>query len=118
MSIDEEAHGVQLLAKDSLLSQKVYYQTFNTKSRDGETKLTARLQANDFDKTFLNSDLTVHFVSDVKIKPETLTIFNHPSNVVSLSLAKGSGFYHAEIETIKTLINEQMQQQVRISFKM
>ena len=113
MSIDEEAHGVQLLVKDTIISQKVYYQIFNTKSRDGETKVTARLQANDLEKKFLSSDLTVHFVSDVKIKPEKLTIFNHPSNVVSLSLAKGSGYYHAEIETIKTLISEQMQQQVR-----
>ena len=33
-------------------------------------------------------------------------MFNHPSNVVSLSLLNGSGYYHAEIETIKILMHE------------
>jgi hypothetical protein len=55
----------------------------------------------------------VHFVSDAKIQPDQLTIFNHPSNVISLGIQRGSGYYHAEIETIKahSVISDDSQQQ-------
>lgn len=49
---------------------------------------------------YLTSNLGIHFVSDVRIQPDSLTIFNHPSNVISLALSNGSGHFHAEIETI------------------
>lgn len=49
---------------------------------------------------YLTSTLNIHFVSDVRIEPNTLTIFNHPSNIIPLGLSLGSGHYHAEIETV------------------
>lgn len=88
LSVDEALNGVQLMNKDTLNSRRVYYQVFSTKSLKGDTKLNARLQnraGKGADDSHLNTDLSIHFVSDVKVTPETLTVFNHPSNVVSLS---------------------------------
>jgi hypothetical protein len=55
--------------------------------------------------------LNVHFVSDAKLQPDQLTIFNHPSNVVSLGIQRGSGYYHAEIETVRAVQQQQAAQQ-------
>ena len=38
--------------------------------------------------------------------PDTLTVFNHPSNVVSLGLSHGSGHFHAEVETLRAAAGE------------
>lgn len=113
LSVDESLHGVQLMNKETLNSRRVYYQAFSTKSVKGDTKLSARLQNPARKGTHdnqLSTVLSVHFVSDVKVTPETLTVFNHPSNVVSLSLLAGSGYYHAEVETIKSLNSEGIEQ--------
>lgn len=113
LSVDESLHGVQLMNKDTLNSRRVYYQVFNTKSLKGDAKLNARLQSRaerGADDSHLTTDLKIHFVSDVKVTPETLTVFNHPSNVVSLSLLAGSGYYHAEVETIRSLNSEGIEQ--------
>lgn len=85
-----------IVADDSIVTSNIlYYQTFTSRSHlGGSTKLTAQLASR------LTSTLTVNFVSDVKVKPESLTVFNHPSNVISLALLDGSGYYQAEIETI------------------
>jgi len=79
------------------LSQRIYYQTFNTQSKFGKSKILVKLDNR------LQNELFINFVSDVKITPDSLTIFNHPSNVVTLNLLDGSGYYHAEIETIHTI---------------
>ena len=90
----------------------IHFKVFNTKSKLGDSKLTAKLfldttsssgedESAGTIKNNLIKTLNVHFVSDAKLQPDTLTIFNHPSNVISLSILRGSGYYHAEIETIK-----------------
>lgn len=117
LSIDEAANGLELMTKEKMNSQRVYFQEFITnskvigKSKTGSSKITARLKVNEAYNNYLTTDLIVNFVSDVRISPETLTIFNHPSNIVPLSLSNGSGYFHAEIETIKTLLNEDSQNQ-------
>ena len=80
-------------------SQRVYYQQFDTKSKFGKTKLKVDLHIDHDRQKYLQNDLLINLVSDVSIEPEALTIFNHPSNVVTLNLLNGSGYYHAEIET-------------------
>lgn len=113
LSVDDALNGVQLMNKDTLNSRRVYYQVFSTKSLKGDTKLNARLQnraGKGADDSHLTTELSIHFVSDVKVTPETLTVFNHPSNVVSLSLLAGSGYYHAEVETIRSLNSEGIEQ--------
>ncbi len=48
----------------------------------------------------LASTLHVRYVTGVHCEPDQLTIFNHPSNVVTLRLADGSDHYQAYIETL------------------
>jgi nuclear pore complex protein Nup210 len=83
-----------------LNTNRLFYQIFDTKAKYGDTKLKAILHLNKH--TTLNSLINIKLVSDVKIQPEILTIFNHPSNVVPLSLSHGSGHFNAEIETVKS----------------
>src|SRR5690606_25693288 len=81
-----------------------FYQEFTTKGKLGDCKLTAKLylnNKNDANTNYLTKILNIHLVSDAKVQPDQLTIFNHPSNVISLSVLRGSGYYHAEIETIR-----------------
>jgi len=59
----------------------------------------------------LESELTINFVSDVSIQPDVLKIFNHPSNMATLNLLDGSGYYHAEIETIRVQLSEDQSKQ-------
>lgn len=94
---------------DELNTHLAFFQAFNTRSKLGDCKITAKLALNTHktsetdDSDHLSRTLNVHFVSDAKIQPDQLTIFNHPSNVISLSISRGSGYYHAEIETIKAI---------------
>ncbi len=108
MGFDEAGKGVWLSRSAEVAdSQKVYFQAFETKGKFGEGKVGVRLSG-------LASELNVQFVEDVRVSPETLTVFNHPSNVVSLSLSNGSGYYHAEIETIRMALSEQRDQQEQV----
>ena len=85
---------------DILNTNRLFYQIFDTKGKHGDTKLNAILHLNKESK--LSCLINIKLVSEVKIQPEVLTIFNHPSNVVPLSLMHGSGHFNAEIEQIKT----------------
>lgn len=106
--------------EDVVNSYNFFYQTFSTKSKLGETKVEARLYLDDkYDaENYLASSLTVRLVSDVKIEPETLVLFNHPSNVQTLSLKSGSGYFHAEIDSTDSnvlKINQISENSVQIS---
>jgi len=104
MSVDEIEKGIVLSrGAEATESQKVYYQVFETKAKFGDAKLSVRMNK-------LTSELNVQFVDDVRVSPEALTVFNHPSNVVSLVLANGSGYYHSEIETIRSALIDHQQQ--------
>ena len=107
LSVDEVEGGVQLSLADSFNSNKVYYQTFHTKAKTGETKLSVKLKAG---QQQLAAEMNVQLVEDVRIRPDTLTVFNHPSNVVALNLSNGSGHFHAEIETIRSQADNEPEQ--------
>ena len=114
LSALEDRTGLAILAdtatnaayNEKLHRNRVYYQIFAISSklvRNGQngndSKLTAKLFATK--NTFLSKSLSVHFVSEVRVQPDSLTVFNHPSNVVTLALLNGSSHYQAEIETIR-----------------
>ena len=82
----------------------------NVNGHGNETKLTAKLflDGSESSPNFLSKSQTISFVSSARIQPDSLTIFNHPSNVITLTLAAGSGHFQAEIEAIKS---DQQQQQ-------
>ncbi len=78
----------------------VYYQPFNTKFKLGDTKLSGKLFLGPSnDGKFLSQTLNIHFVSDARLEPAQLTVFNHPSNVINLGIVRGSGYFHAELDS-------------------
>ena len=94
-------------SNEKLNRNRLFYQIFKIDSKlvnkhghGNDSKLTAKLYwMADDKKIFLSKSLSIHFVSDVRVQPDSLTVFNHPSNVVTLALSQGSGLYQAEIET-------------------
>ena len=95
-----------LLQNDEIVNFKtsqLYFQTFDTKFKTGHTKISLKLYLNKSNE-FLANYLNAHLVSTVQINPTELTIFNHPSNRIALSLLKGSEHYHAELESAKNLL--------------
>jgi hypothetical protein len=109
VSAAKDRHGLLLLAADSEVSprNRVFFQAFKINKRgvhaNASLKLTAKMHLNEKqDKlNILSKSLLVKFVSLVQIEPESLTVFNHPSNVVTLALSQGSGHFQAEIETVQ-----------------
>ena len=114
LSALEDRTGLTMLAEAGNPFQKqnrdrFFYQVFavhskSIKKHENNLKLTGKLylDANDSTKSFfLSKTLTVNFVSLAKIYPDSMTIFNHPSNIITLALSNGSGHFQAEIETVK-----------------
>ena len=114
LSALEDRTGLTMLAETGNSFQKqsrdrFFYQVFavhskSIKKHENHLKLTGKLylDANDNKKSvFLSKTLTVNFVSLAKIYPDSMTIFNHPSNIITLALSNGSGHFQAEIETVK-----------------
>ena len=114
LSALEDRTGLTMLAETGNSFQKqsrdrFFYQVFavhskSIKKHENHLKLTGKLylDANDYKKSlFLSKTLTVNFVSLAKIYPDSMTIFNHPSNIITLALSNGSGHFQAEIETVK-----------------
>jgi hypothetical protein len=116
LSALEDRTGLSMLgeADNSFHKQqskdRFFYQIFTVHSKlvnkhgnGNDSKLTAKLYLNANDKTssFLSKTLTVNFVTAAKIQPDSLTIFNHPSNIITLALSSGSGHFQAEVETVR-----------------
>ncbi|CAF0812330.1 unnamed protein product [Brachionus calyciflorus] len=75
----------------------IFYQTFKTRRKIGECDLSVKFLIEDH--SHIENSLNVKFINDVKIEPEQLVIFNHPSNLQQLKLIDGSGYFHAEVES-------------------
>ena len=66
---------------------------------DSLSQLSVQLHATR--STQLSSILRVRYVTNVECEPDHVTIFNHPSNVVTLRLSNGSGHYRARIDALQ-----------------
>jgi hypothetical protein len=84
-------------------SNRLYFQTFDTKAILGQTGISVNLALDQSDSKPLKSKAKIQLVAGVRIQPEKLVIFNHPSNVVTMELFDGSDHYYGEIETVKSL---------------
>ena len=123
IEIASDETGLVLLTEsdDSLKSSALFFQMFDihasalssssSSSKHSTTSLSARLHLSKELKSaeHISSNLlSINFVADVRIDPQALTIFNHPSNVVALGLSGGSGHYQGEIETLKSQISSEL----------
>ena len=98
------------------MHSRVFYQTFEVTAskkkakkvvdHDSLSQLSVHLHATRSRQ--LSSTLRVLYVANVACEPDQLTIFNHPSNVVTLRLSNGSGHYRAHIDALQ---QQQQQQQ-------
>ncbi|XP_014675942.1 PREDICTED: nuclear pore membrane glycoprotein 210-like [Priapulus caudatus] len=104
-------HGVQREEQDGPAWHRHArsLQTLRPKSLEGSVIVTAR--ATHYNNNYFSSQKISHEV-DIKppisrsvelqlveecfIEPDEISIFNHPSNKVALSIQKGSGYFHVE----------------------
>lgn len=42
----------------------------------------------------ISKSIDLRLVEEAVVSPETLSVFNHPSNKVNVDVAKGSGYFH------------------------
>ncbi len=93
------------LSSIEIHNRTCYYQNFATHHVVGESNLEANL-AN------LNGALKMILVDYVSVMPNSVTIFNHPSNIAKLSISHGSGYFFTEVED-KSLVKVELSENSR-----